>query len=120
MGKKRTFEDVENVEEKAKVSKKSKHSLGGDETIEEEEEVEKVGENGGSLPTTRRELMELPYESKLEFVSVIANPIASKKLGKKLFKLMRKAGKISRKTLLRIGLKEVQMRIRKGKVFSKS
>ena len=103
-----------------KKSKKIKVEA-ADETLDETIITEENGgENGetaanGGQPKTRRDLMELPYDTKLSFVSVIANPMANKKLGKKLFKLMRKAGKVSRKTLLRIGLKDVQLRIRKGK-----
>ncbi|KAH9406268.1 snoRNA-binding protein [Tyrophagus putrescentiae] len=102
-----------------KKSKKIKVEA-ADETLDETIITEENGgENGetaanGGQPKTRRDLMELPYDTKLSFVSVIANPMANKKLGKKLFKLMRKAGKVSRKTLLRIGLKDVQLRIRKG------
>jgi H/ACA ribonucleoprotein complex subunit 2 len=57
-------------------------------------------------------LSELPYNQKLEYVSIIANPMASKKLAKKVFKLVKKASK--QKTYLRSGLRDVQMRIRKG------
>ncbi|GAB6031544.1 snoRNA-binding protein [Chamberlinius hualienensis] len=53
----------------------------------------------------------LSYSEKLKFVSVIANPMASKKLTKKLYKLISKASK--HKFHLRTGLKEVQTRIRK-------
>ena len=113
MGKRNLEEEFQNgATESLKKNKKSKQNL--DETLDEtinEDEAESVP-NG--FPKTRRDLMELPYDDKLAFVSVIANPMANKKFGKKLFKLMRKAGKISRKTLLRIGLKDVQLRIRKG------
>merc|ERR1712203_151301 len=49
---------------------------------------------------------------KLKFVSVIAKPMASKKLTKKIYKLIKKGSK--HKTYVRNGLKDVQSRIRKG------
>ncbi|XP_017774542.1 PREDICTED: H/ACA ribonucleoprotein complex subunit 2-like protein [Nicrophorus vespilloides] len=52
------------------------------------------------------------YESKLKHVSIIAKPMASKKLTKKCYKLIKKA--VKHKTYVRNGLKDVQMRIRKG------
>jgi len=52
------------------------------------------------------------YEDKLKFVSVIAQPMASKKLTKKVYKLIKKGSK--QKTFVRNGLKDVQSRIRKG------
>nr|CAD7393179.1 unnamed protein product [Timema cristinae]CAD7425154.1 unnamed protein product [Timema monikensis] len=55
---------------------------------------------------------ELTYEDKLKFVTVIAKPMAPKKLAKKLYKVIKKASK--HKTFLRNGLKDVQREIRKG------
>lgn len=52
------------------------------------------------------------YEDKLAFVSAIAKPMASKKIAKKCYKLIKKAAK--HKTFIRNGLKDVQKRIRKG------
>ncbi|XP_012260255.1 H/ACA ribonucleoprotein complex subunit 2-like protein [Athalia rosae] len=52
------------------------------------------------------------YEDKLNNVSIIANPMASKKLTKKIYKLIKKAAK--HKTYLRNGLNDVQKHIRKG------
>jgi len=52
------------------------------------------------------------YEDKLKFVSVIAKPMASKKLAKKIYKVIKKGSK--HKTFVRNGLKDVQARIRKG------
>merc|ERR1712079_388690 len=52
------------------------------------------------------------YEDKLRFVSCIAKPMASKKLTKKLYKLIKKGSK--QKGYVRNGLKDVQARIRKG------
>lgn len=73
---------------------------------------------------------ELSYEDKQKFVSVIAKPMASRKLAKKIYKLIKKGAKHSlfysyvndihlflaakNKTYCRNGLKDVQMRIRKG------
>merc|ERR1712018_57794 len=55
---------------------------------------------------------EMSYEDRLEFVSVIAKPMATKKLAKKLYKCIKKGMK--HKTHVRNGLKDVQSRIRKG------
>merc|ERR1711909_176213 len=68
---------------------------------------EKVTENGDDT------INEGPtYEDKLKFVSVIAKPMASKKLTKKVYKVIKKGSK--HKTFIRNGLKDVQARIRKG------
>merc|ERR1712179_42627 len=68
---------------------------------------EKVTENGDDT------INEGPtYEDKLKFVSVIAKPMASKKLTKKVYKVIKKGSK--HKTFVRNGLKDVQSRIRKG------
>ncbi|XP_074640589.1 H/ACA ribonucleoprotein complex subunit 2-like protein [Tubulanus polymorphus] len=53
------------------------------------------------------------YDELLKFVSVISNPLASRKLTKKLYKLTKKA-QTSSKHLLRKGVKDVQKQIRKG------
>uniref|UniRef100_T1DIY6 H/ACA ribonucleoprotein complex subunit 2 n=1 Tax=Psorophora albipes TaxID=869069 RepID=T1DIY6_9DIPT len=52
------------------------------------------------------------YDEKLRNVNSIAQPMASKKLTKKIHKLIEKAAK--HKTYLRNGLKDVQVRLRKG------
>ena len=52
------------------------------------------------------------YDDKLKYVNAIARPMASKKLAKKCYKLIKKAMK--QKTYLRNGLKDVQTRLRKG------
>merc|ERR1719508_697415 len=54
----------------------------------------------------------MSYEDKLDYVSVIAKPMASKKLTKKVYKVIKKGSK--HKTFVRNGLKDVQSRIRKG------
>lgn len=94
----------------SKKQKIQNGSINNDETLEQTV----VEDSAAKVPKTRRDLIELPYDQKLNFVSVIAQPMAGKKLAKKLFKLMRKASKVSRKELLRIGLSSVQLRIRKG------
>ncbi|XP_019880031.2 H/ACA ribonucleoprotein complex subunit 2-like protein [Aethina tumida] len=55
---------------------------------------------------------ELSYEDKVANCNEIASPMASKKLAKKCYKLVKKAMK--HKTYVRCGLKDVQTRIRKG------
>lgn len=121
MGRKRLAEET--VEEVAveDVPKSSKKLKSIDTTVEDatldESQITTNGTSNG-LPKSRKDLMELPYDDKIAFTSVIAKPMANKKLAKKLFKMMRKAGKISRKNLLRIGLKDVQLRLRKGKTIS--
>uniref|UniRef100_A0A1A9Z1Q9 H/ACA snoRNP protein NHP2 n=1 Tax=Glossina pallidipes TaxID=7398 RepID=A0A1A9Z1Q9_GLOPL len=52
------------------------------------------------------------YDDKLKYVNSIARPMASKKLSKKCYKLIKKA--IKHKTYVRNGLKDVQTRLRKG------
>jgi len=55
---------------------------------------------------------EMSHEDKLKFVSVIAKPMANKKLTKKLYKCIKRGSK--HKQIIRNGLKDVQARIRKG------
>ncbi|XP_033308606.1 H/ACA ribonucleoprotein complex subunit 2-like protein [Bombus bifarius] len=55
---------------------------------------------------------ELKYEEKLKYTSLIAKPMASKKLTKKIYKCIKKAAK--HKSYLRNGLKDVQKHLRKG------
>ncbi|KAG1651799.1 H/ACA ribonucleoprotein complex subunit 2-like protein [Nymphon striatum] len=52
------------------------------------------------------------YDIKLQHVSVISKPMASRKLTKKLYKLIKKAYK--HKKYMRNGLKDVQKFVRKG------
>lgn len=52
------------------------------------------------------------YEDKLRYVNAISKPMASKKLAKKCYKLIKKA--MAHKTYIRNGLKDVQTRLRKG------
>ncbi len=93
---------------------KSKRERRESEPNEEPNEKRLKSEQVLEESVTNVSMNDLSYDQKIAFTSVIAKPMASKKLAKKLFKLMRKAGKISRKTLLRVGLKDVQLRIRKG------
>ncbi|XP_076651336.1 NHP2 ribonucleoprotein [Halictus rubicundus] len=62
--------------------------------------------------TDAPEATELSYEDKLKYVNAIANPMAPKKLTKKIYKCIKKASK--QKTYLRNGLKDVQKHLRKG------
>ncbi|XP_037080991.1 H/ACA ribonucleoprotein complex subunit 2-like protein [Pollicipes pollicipes] len=54
----------------------------------------------------------LSYDEKLKFVNRICKPMASKKLAKKLMKMIKKGNK--HKGQVRNGLKDVQTRLRKG------
>ncbi|KAF2890358.1 hypothetical protein ILUMI_15815 [Ignelater luminosus] len=58
------------------------------------------------------EVEEVSYDQKVANACIIAKPMASKKLTKKCYKLVKKAAK--HKTYVRNGLKDVQKRIRKG------
>ncbi|KAK3877263.1 hypothetical protein Pcinc_018018 [Petrolisthes cinctipes] len=55
---------------------------------------------------------EVSYEEKLKFVSVIAQPMASKKLAGRVYKLVKKASK--HKKFLLCGVKVVQQKLRRG------
>lgn len=52
------------------------------------------------------------YDDKLKYVNAVSQPMASKKIAKKCYKLVKKA--LKHKTFLRNGLKDVQTRLRKG------
>ncbi|TMW53746.1 hypothetical protein DOY81_001151 [Sarcophaga bullata] len=52
------------------------------------------------------------YDDKLKYVNAISQPMATKKIAKKCYKLVKKA--IKHKTFVRNGLKDVQTRLRKG------
>uniref|UniRef100_A0A1B6KAF1 Ribosomal protein eL8/eL30/eS12/Gadd45 domain-containing protein n=1 Tax=Graphocephala atropunctata TaxID=36148 RepID=A0A1B6KAF1_9HEMI len=73
--------------------------------IEEGMEVEQTGNEA-------EQGRDLKFEEKLKFVSAIAQPMATKKLTKKLLKLIKTAKE--QKTYVRFGLKDVQSRTRKG------
>ena len=71
------------------------------------------GEKQKDTSVMEESMVEGPtYEDKLKSVSVIAKPMASKKLTKKVYKIIKKGSK--QKTFVRNGLKDVQSRIRKG------
>lgn len=77
--------------------------------VEKEAEVEK--DTGNETMDTTDEKV-LSYEEKVKYVSIIAKPLASRKMAKKIYKLIKKASK--QKTYLRHGLRDVQSSIRKG------
>eukprot|EP00245_Coleochaete_scutata_P010015 TRINITY_DN3433_c0_g1_i1.p1 TRINITY_DN3433_c0_g1~~TRINITY_DN3433_c0_g1_i1.p1 ORF type:complete len:199 (+),score=82.25 TRINITY_DN3433_c0_g1_i1:110-706(+) len=90
-------EEERNEEEEEKLKKKKrKKSLGG-------EAGEEKGEDGDGEEETGR--------SKWDNVSIIAKPLAGKKLNKKCLKLVKRAGELK---LLKRGVKEVVKSIRKG------
>jgi len=78
----------------------------GKEKKEKKDKVEETGEGDTTIAG------EMSYEDKLEFVAVIAKPMANKKLAKRVYKVIKKGMK--HKTYVRNGLKDVQSRIRKG------
>ncbi|EGD78952.1 H/ACA ribonucleoprotein complex subunit 2 [Salpingoeca rosetta] len=88
----------EHTPKKAKKEKKAKK--------DKKEKKEKKEKN--DTPATEEEI---PYEVLVQRVSVIAKPLADKKLTKKLYKMVKKAHK--NKSLCR-GVKEVSKAIRKG------
>jgi len=73
-------------------------------------EAAEVEENGAEESGLKWE--DMPYEDKLRFSNAIAKPMASRKLAKKIFKVLKKSYKV--KYQVRIGMKECQLRIRKG------
>ncbi|GAU98423.1 hypothetical protein RvY_09575 [Ramazzottius varieornatus] len=71
------------------------------------------GEDAGeAMDVENGEQLKVSYEDRLLFITPIAKPMASKKLTKKIYKLIKKAKK--QKGFLRAGLKDVSTRIRKG------
>ncbi|VVC36092.1 50S ribosomal protein L30e-like,Ribosomal protein L7Ae/L30e/S12e/Gadd45,H/ACA ribonucleoprotein [Cinara cedri] len=64
------------------------------------------------VSATQDSNVKVPYSTRIKFLNEIAKPLASKSLTKKIYKLVKKAYK--EKTYLRVGLKEVQRRIRRG------
>nr|CAG4638868.1 EOG090X0JRW [Cyclestheria hislopi] len=90
------------------MAKKSKHVA-----QEEQEEEHGNGVTEIESPTKiKKESDKESYNELLNHVSVIAKPMASRKLTKKIYKLLKKAAK--QKGFVRNGLKDVQRRIRKG------
>merc|ERR1712025_1064132 len=80
-----------------------KNKMGKDKKKDKSLNESKIEEENGE---------EMSYEDRLEHVSIIAKPMASRKLAKKLYKCIKKGMK--HKTHVRNGLKDVQSRIRKG------
>merc|ERR1711994_873154 len=76
------------------------------------EKKEKKDKSLNESQIAEENVTEMSYEERLQFVSVIAKPMASKKLAKKLYKCIKKG--IKHKTYVRNGLKDVQSRSRKG------
>ena len=107
----------------AKSKREKRDSEGGDSPLKKRIKSEDLEEEVGDQTTEdisvkdSRDLTQLSYEEKIPYTSVIAKPMATKKLAKRLFKLMKKAAKMDRKNLLRIGLKDVQLKIRKGLIL---
>ncbi|XP_070502353.1 H/ACA ribonucleoprotein complex subunit 2-like protein [Chironomus tepperi] len=62
---------------------------------------------------TSKVKLEDNYDEKILNINKISNPLASKKLAKKIYKLIKKASKERTKNIIN-GLKDVQTRIRKG------
>ncbi|XP_049861412.1 H/ACA ribonucleoprotein complex subunit 2-like protein [Schistocerca gregaria] len=88
-------------------TKKIKQEPGAEnEPAAEEQETAEILD----VSTIKKE--DLSYDEKCAFATSIAKPMASRKLAKKLYKLIKKAA--AHKTYLRNGLKDVQRRIRKG------
>nr|CAG4642214.1 EOG090X0JRW [Eurycercus lamellatus] len=75
---------------------------------EEENEAEAMDTTVGD----KKDAGKSSYEELLNHVSVIAKPMASRKLTKKIYKMLKKASK--QKGFVRNGLKDVQRRIRLG------
>ncbi|XP_043466402.1 H/ACA ribonucleoprotein complex subunit 2-like protein [Leptopilina heterotoma] len=73
-------------------------------------DLDQSGKDVEDMDTT--EVKEMNYEDKLGFVNAISQPMAPKKLTKKIYKCIKKASK--HKTFVRNGLKDVQKCIRKG------
>ncbi|XP_071512388.1 H/ACA ribonucleoprotein complex subunit 2-like [Panulirus ornatus] len=69
-------------------------------------------ENPDESQVMEVETEEVSYEEKLNYASVIAQPMAPKKLAGRIYRLIKKASQ--HRTYLRNGLKVVQNRIRKG------
>ncbi|KAI8746479.1 H/ACA ribonucleoprotein complex subunit 2-like protein [Biomphalaria glabrata] len=71
-------------------------------------EADQTDDNDESVNTTQTKLS---WEDKVKYLSPIARPLASKRLTKKLYKVINKAK--SQNSLFK-GIKEVQKRLRKG------
>nr|CAG4645958.1 EOG090X0JRW [Lynceus sp. MCZ IZ 141354] len=65
-----------------------------------------------TMDVSTTEDAKLSYNEQLQFINPISQPMAGRKLAKKIYKLLKKASK--HKGYVRNGLKDVQRRIRKG------
>lgn len=70
------------------------------------------GDNMEVSEATEVSTLSLSYEDQLNYVNVIASPMAPKKLAKRLYKLIKRASE--HKGFLFHGLKDVQAAVRKG------
>jgi len=90
------------------MAKKAKHVVADDQA-----EDNNATEMETASPVKVKKEKDSPsYDELLNHVSVIAKPMASRKLTKKVYKLLKKAS--SQKGFVRNGLKDVQRRIRLG------
>ena len=89
------------------MAKKRKHS----DVEEDEEEPQSKKSNSQSCDITNA-YPERTYEEKLTFMSPIANPVAPRKLNRRLLKLITKA---SNRKMLRMGIKDIPKFILKKK-----
>lgn len=106
-----------------KMGKKSKQiklevddEAGGDESMADKSAISQAS-SAATTPGDPRQKLELltekdDYDALCAFVNPIAHPLASRKLAKKLYKLLKKASK--EKYHLRQGVSDVQRAFRKG------
>ena len=78
---------------------------------EGQEESGEAGQQADDLDTSRAVVTERSYDELVELVSVIAKPMASRKLTKRLYKVVKKAKKAKK---LRRGVREVVKALRKN------
>ncbi|KAJ3201849.1 hypothetical protein HDU67_001015, partial [Dinochytrium kinnereticum] len=88
-----------------KTVEKRKKRVEADDDVADAMEVDAAGEE-------KREKEAVSYETRVQSVSVIAHPLASKKLTKKVLKTVRKASKAKN---VKRGVKEVVKGLRKGR-----
>merc|ERR1712212_916979 len=82
------------------------------ENMGKKKEKQQEGENLDESQVNGGGEDEVSYEDKLAFVNIIAQPMASKKLAGRIYKLLKKA--TGHKDYIYDGIKEVQQKIRKG------
>lgn len=83
-------------------------------TSAENELQESMDVSQGDISQVNEENVKLSYEEQLNYVSVIASPMAPKKLAKRLYKLIKKAHE--HKGYLSFGVKDIQACLRKNEV----